>query len=96
MNREQRRRQNKDQRSSLKQFKACVQKPKIKPNEPDFSSVPLRTLCQSIQLLIEELRNRGILIYDFDNREKTVQAIQIFQGKVYFLAAREDDLSDEV
>ncbi len=59
--------------------------------EPDFSEVPLATMCQSIQLLINELYNRGIKIYDFDNKDKCVQQIQIIQGNVYFLAAKEDE-----
>lgn len=60
------------------------------PEEPDFSEVPLATMCQSIQLLINELCRRGIRVYDFDNKNKCVEQIQIIQGKVYFLAAEED------
>lgn len=58
--------------------------------QPDFSSVPLATMCQSIQLLLNELYSRGYPVYDFDNKTKFVQGIQIIQGKVYFLAAEED------
>ena len=57
--------------------------------EPDFSEVPLATVCQSIQLLINELCRRGVRVYDFDNKNKCVEQIQIIQGKVYFLAAEE-------
>lgn len=57
--------------------------------EPDFSEVPSATVCQSIQLLINELCRRGIRVYDFDNKNKCVEQIQIIQGKVYFLAAEE-------
>ena len=57
--------------------------------EPDFSGVPLATMCQSIQLLINELYERGYPVYDFDNKTKFVQGIQIIQGKVFFLAAEE-------
>ena len=63
---------------------------------PDFSSVPLATICQSINLLIDELRGRGIPVYDFDNKDKAVQGIQILQGKVFFLAAKEEDGHEEV
>lgn len=59
--------------------------------DPNFSEVPLATMCQSIQLLINELYGRGIKIYDFDNKDKCVQQIQIIQGNVYFLAAKEDE-----
>lgn len=62
---------------------ACVQ------TEPDFSAVPLATICQSIQLLIDELMRRGFPVYDFDNKNKYVQGIQIIHGKVFFLAAEE-------
>ena len=62
----------------------------------DFSNVPLATMCQSIQLLINELYSRGIPIYDFDNKNKFVQQIQIIQGKVYFLAAEENTDHEKV
>ena len=64
--------------------------------EPDFSSVPLATMCQSIQLLINELNQRGYPVYDFDNKEKFIQGIQIIRGKVYFLAAKEDSDHEKV
>lgn len=67
----------------------------VEKNDPDFSEVPLATMCQSIQLLINELYNRGIRIYDFDNKDKRVQQIQIIQGKVYFLAAKEDGANEQ-
>ena len=57
--------------------------------QPDFSSVPLATMCQSIQLLLNELYERGYPVYDFDNKTKYVQQIQIIQGKVFFLVAEE-------
>lgn len=59
--------------------------------EPDFSSVPLATLCESIWLLVGELRNRGYPVYDFDHKNKTVQGIKIIRDRVYFLAAEEAD-----
>lgn len=61
---------------------------------PDFSSVPLVTMCQSIQLLINELKNRGFSIYDFENKEKSLQQIQIIGEKIYFLAAEEEVNAD--
>lgn len=63
----------------------------IKDEQPDFSGVPIVTLCQGIQLLIKELRNRGYPVYDFDHKEKFVQGIQIIRDKVYFLVAKEAD-----
>lgn len=55
----------------------------------DFSAVSPAMLCSSIQLLINELRQRGFLIHDFDHKEKTLVQIQIIKGKAYFLAAEE-------
>ena len=40
-----------------------------KQEKADFSDIPLATVCRSIQLLIDELKDRGIRIYDFDNKE---------------------------
>lgn len=64
--------------------------------QTDFSNVPLATMCQSIQLLINELYKRGFPVYDFDNKDKYVQGIQIIQGKVFFLAAKKEDSDEEI
>lgn len=86
MNRAQKRKLMKEQKS--KRF--SEQKAAVATEQPDFSAVPLATMCQSIQLLINELQQRGFPVYDWDNKKKFVQGIQIIQGKVYFLAAEED------
>lgn len=91
MNRAQRRKLDKDQRK--KHFSGQAE---AATEQPDFSGVPLATVCQSIQLLINELQRRGFPVYDFDNKEKYVQGIQIIQGKVYFLAAKEDSDHEKV
>lgn len=59
-------------------------------SECDFSDVPLATLCQSIMLLVEELKNRGKPLRDFDNKDKYIQSIQIIKNEVYFMAAGEN------
>lgn len=79
MNRKQRRKANREKRNEQSNLSAAV----------DFSEVPLATMCQSIQLLIGELRGRGFPIYDFDNKQKVIQGIQIIHGKVFFLAAED-------
>ena len=91
MNRAQRRNLKKDQRKKTFPRQAAAAS-----EQPDFSGVPLATVCQSIQLLINELQRRGFPVYDFDNKDKFVQGIQIIQGKVYFLAAKEDVDHDKV
>ena len=85
MNRAQRRKLQKDKRKnnfSVQTNSAA--------EHTDFSNVPLATMCQSIQLLINEPYSRGFPVYDFDNKTKYVQGIQIIHGKVYFLAAEEE------
>lgn len=92
MNRAQRRRSQREQ--GKKFFKQAAAAPEAE--QPDFSTVPLATMCQSIQLLINELHRRGFPVYDFDNKDKFIQGIQIIQGKVYFLAAKEDSDHEKV
>lgn len=89
MNREQRRKAQKNNRPRIKTFSP-------KQEQPDFSGVPLATMCQSIQLLINELYRRGFPVYDFDHKTKYVQGIQIIQGKVYFLAAEGESDHEKV
>lgn len=91
MNRAQRRKIDKDQRK--KHFSGHAE---AATEQPDFSGVPLATVCQSIQLLINELQRRGFPVYDFDNKDKFVQGIHIIQGKVYFLAAKEESDHEKV
>lgn len=67
-----------------------------KQENADFSDIPLATVCRSIQLLIDELKDRGIRIYDFDNKDKAVEQIQIICEKVYFLAAKEEENDGKV
>lgn len=92
MNRAQRRKSQREQ--GKKFFKQAAAAPEAE--QPDFSTVPLATMCQSIQLLINELHRRGCPVYDFDNKDKFIQGIQIIQGKVYFLAAKEDSDHEKV
>ena len=89
MNRAQRRKNQKNGLRIKKNFQPMQKTASFRREQPDFSNVPLATMCQSIQLLINELYNRGYPVYDFDNKSKYVQGIQIIQGKVFFLAAEE-------
>lgn len=90
MNRAQRRKLQREQRIRNPMHTAAASE------QPDFSGVPLATMCQSIQLLINELHSRGFPVYDFDNKKKFVQGIQIIRGKVYFLAAEEDTEHEKI
>lgn len=91
MNRAQRRKSQKNQRNKIFSMQADAA-----AEQPDFSGVPLATMCQSIQLLINELYRRGYPVYDFDNKDKFVQGIHIIQGKVFFLAAKEEADNEKV
>ena len=60
---------------------------------PNFDSVPIPILCQSIQMIMENLASRGFPVRDFDNKDKTVKQVKqvgMIGGKVYFLATKED------
>lgn len=63
--------------------------------KPDFSEVPNGTLCQSMQLLLDELRSRGLAVCDFDHKERSLQLFRIVGDKIYFLAAPEEGSADE-
>lgn len=89
MNRALRRKLEKDKKKASLQAQTVSE-------QPDFSGVPLATMCQSIQLLINELYQRGYPVYDFDNKTKFVQGIQIINGKVYFLAAEKEQQHEEI
>lgn len=56
----------------------------------DFSEIPNGTICQSIQLLLNELISRGYPLYDFDRKNRSLKRIQIIGSKIYFLATEED------
>lgn len=91
---------NRSQRRAMKNGKrnraAFVPSRTKKKEKADFSDIPLVTVCRSIQLLIDELKDRGIRIYDFDNKDKAIEQIQIIREKVYFLAAKEEESDGKV
>ena len=58
--------------------------------QSDFDSVPVTTICQSIQMLIDNLASRGYPVFDWDSKDKSVKQIGFIGGKVYFLATKED------
>ena len=54
-----------------------AKKKKLRKNqENQFVDVPTLTICQSIQLLINELAERGVYIKDFDDKDKSLKQIQ--------------------
>lgn len=95
MNRQQRRQQQKKIKQLTKKAGYRAVDQVVSDDSPDFSGVPLVTLCQSIQLLINEMKNRGFPLYDFDNKKKSMQQIQIIGDKVYFMAAEEGSVDEK-
>ena len=67
-----------------------AKKKKLRKNqENQFVDVPTLTICQSIQLLINELAERGVYIKDFDDKDKSLKQIQSIGGKLYYLSEKE-------
>lgn len=58
-------------------------------SDNDMSQAPLAALCLGMEYIMQELKRRGMMIHDFDNKTKVVRQIQIIGGKVYFLAEEE-------
>lgn len=67
-----------------------AKKKKLRKNqENQFVDVPTLTICQSIQLLINELAERGVYIKDFDDKDKSLKQIQYIGGKLHYLSEKE-------
>lgn len=80
---------NRARRRSNKTFRAIKAAPQPTGNE--FDDVPVATVCQSIEMLIDSLTRRGYPVTDFDDKDKTVKQVRFIGGKVYFLAAKEGE-----
>lgn len=50
-----------------------------------FTAVPTAILCYSIQMMLDELKHRGLAVKDFDHKEKHVEQVQLINNTVYFL-----------
>lgn len=70
-------------------MKRAKKKKLRKSQENQFVDVPTLTICQSIQLLINELAERGVYIKDFDDKDKSLKQIQYIGGKLYYLSEKE-------
>lgn len=65
-------------------------RPRANADTPNFDAVPIPTLCQSIQMIMDNMASRGFLVRDFDHKDKVVKQVGMIGGKVYFLTAEED------
>lgn len=70
------------------------------PNE-DIIEMPGETkeidngsLCQGIMYAVNQLRERGYPLIDFDHKDRSLQQIQILGDKIFFYAAPEEEHHD--
>lgn len=54
-----------------------------------MKELPIPALLQSLEWQIGILRERGVEIKDWENKDRVLKQIRIIGGKVYFLAAEE-------
>ena len=59
-----------------------------------MKQLPVSAMVSSIEMQIDILRERGIEIRDWDNKDRTLRQIRILGGKAYFLADTEKDSED--
>lgn len=59
-----------------------------------MKQLPVSAMVASIEMQIDILRERGIEIRDWDNKDRTLRQIRILGGKAYFLADTEKDSDD--
>lgn len=52
--------------------------------------LPVAALISSIETMIGILKKRGVEIRDWDNKGRTLEQIRMIGGKVYFLAAENE------
>ncbi|MBQ9699668.1 MAG: hypothetical protein IJV71_03515 [Lachnospiraceae bacterium] len=69
-----------------KRSKQCNQ-----ASNPNFDAVPIPVLCQSINMIMENMANRGFPVRDFDHKDKVVKRVGMIGGKAYFLSTKEDN-----
>ena len=55
-----------------------------------FTDVLTAILCSSIQMMLDELKQRGLAVKDFDHKEKHVEQVQFINNTVYFLTKGDD------
>lgn len=56
-----------------------------KAENASFNATSDLQICQAIQLLINELDNRGIKITNWDDKTKFISQLQFINNKIFFL-----------
>ena len=54
--------------------------------EQIMRALPIPAILSSMEMQIKVLKERGVEIKDWDNKEKTLKQIRMLGGKVYFFA----------
>ena len=52
--------------------------------------LPVSAMIASIEMQIDILKERGVEIKDWDNKDRTLHQIRMMGGKVYFLATEDN------
>jgi hypothetical protein len=81
----------KKKRNRPKQKAAPTFKEKVDATaaQAGLRTLPVPALVATIDIMVGILRDRGIEIRDWDEKDKVVQRVTVIGGKVYFLAPRE-------
>jgi Mor family transcriptional regulator len=75
--------QNRAKRKAAPSFKEKVD---ATAAQAGLRTLPVSALVATIDIMVGILRERGIEVRDWDEKEKVVQRVTIIGGKVYFLA----------
>ena len=63
---------------------------KPKP-ERTLEQMPAAELAAGINHILDTLRARGIVVRDYDDKDRQLYKIQMIHGRPFFLAASEED-----
>lgn len=53
-----------------------------------IDNLPIPQLVAGINNLLKQLEQRGVLVYDWDDKGRTLYRLQMRRGKVFYLAER--------
>lgn len=68
----------------------------VKAARTGLTRLPTIALVATIDTMIGILQDRGVKIWDWDNKDKVVQKIKCIGGKVYILAHSEQPKTEAV
>lgn len=56
-----------------------------------LTDTPTNIIVKSLEIQLNELKRRGVRVWDFDNKSRTVEQIRMIGSKVYFLVEEKVD-----